>query len=46
MREPWPEAEIATQQVKPAARDVTVAQPPDENRRDRPPPPNRAYSLA
>ena len=41
-----PEAEIATQQVKPAARDVTVAQPPDENRRDRPPPPNRAYSLA
>jgi len=41
-----PEAKVATQSVKPAARDVTVAQPPDENRLDRPAHPSRAYSLA
>jgi hypothetical protein len=41
-----PGAEIATQPVKPAARDVTVAKPPDENCLDWPTHPSRAYSLA
>src|SRR3954452_2759441 len=41
-----PGAEITAQPVKPAARDVTVAKPPEENRLDRPTHPSRAYSLA
>ena len=41
-----PEATVATPPVKPAARDVTAAKPPGENRLDQPTHPNRAYSLA
>jgi len=41
-----PEATVVTPPVKPAAREVTAAKPPGENRLDQPTHPNRAYSLA
>src|SRR3954469_3568000 len=41
-----PEAKVVTPPVKPAAREVTAAKPPGENRLDQPTHPNRAYSLA
>jgi len=41
-----PEAKVVTPPVKPAAKEVTAAKPPGENRLDQPTHPNRAYSLA
>jgi hypothetical protein len=41
-----PAAEIAAPRVRPGPAEVTVAKPPNENRRDRAKHPHRAYSLA